>query len=346
MAGALRRLWDRALPMARDFLLLNWVRDIFMYLVRIVERMEQNHIFLSAAALSFNALLCFIPLLLLVFWVLGFYLGTDDAIVMVEKSIRQLDLFPYQREQLRNITVGIIREFVQGSKLAGILGGIGLIWTSSALFGALRTVFGRIFHIEDNRNIFASKLRDFAMLSVVGIAMVLITTFMYASSLLRGLGEDVFGLRLHSWVFDGVVNTASVFLLSFFLFIIVFTLVPDKRQRFRVIVIASFVAALLWGIAKAIFAYYLANLWSIGTVYGPYAVIVATAIWVYYSSITLLFAAEVGQMYEERRRLRKLFTEESLHTVVLNAQRNALEFTRGRRDGKAPLDHDQHSAES
>jgi len=51
-------------------------------------------------------------------------------------------------------------------------------------------------------------------------------------------------------------------------------------------------------------------------------------------------------MYEERRRLRKLFTEESLHTVVLNAQRNALEFTRGRRDGKAPLDHDQHSAES
>lgn len=45
MAGALRRLWDRALPMARDFLLLNWVRDMFMYLVRIVERMEQNHIF-------------------------------------------------------------------------------------------------------------------------------------------------------------------------------------------------------------------------------------------------------------------------------------------------------------
>jgi membrane protein len=305
-----------AIRLLRHFLSLHWVRDRFMYFIRIVERMEHNHIFLSAAGLSFNVLLCFIPLVLLVFYALGFYLGTDEAIATVERFIQELGLFPYERDQLRGMVVELISDFVKGSRLAGLLGGIGLLWTSSALFGALRTVLGRIFHIEDSRSILLSKLRDFAMLSVVGIAVICTTVFMYSVSLVKGLGERTFGLELESWIFSDLLNILSAFILSFLLFLIVFTLVPDRRQHVRVIVLSSAIAAALWGIAKVLFAYYLQHLWRIGLVYGPYAVLVATALWVYYSSLTMLFAAEVGQMYQERRMLRKLFTEESLTDVV------------------------------
>lgn len=317
---------QRALTLLREFLSLHWVRDTFMYFIRIVERMEQNHIFLSAAGLSFNVLLCFIPLVLLVFYALGFYLGTEDAIATVDRSIQDLGLFPYEREQLRGMVIDLIREFVGGSQLAGLIGALGLIWTSSALFGALRTVLGRIFHVEDTRSIFASKLRDFAMLSVVGIAVILVTVFMYGVSMIKGLGQRVFGLELESIIFNDVLNALIPFVLSFLLFLIVFTIVPDKRQRFRVVLIASSIAALLWGLAKFAFSYYLQHLWKIGMIYGPYAVLVATALWVYYSSLTLLFAAEVGQMYDERRRLRKLFTEKSLTRVVERSKETTLRF--------------------
>ncbi|MCZ7555470.1 MAG: YihY/virulence factor BrkB family protein [Bacteroidia bacterium] len=317
---------QQALTLLRDFLSLHWVRDTFMYFIRIVERMEQNHIFLSAAGLSFNVLLCFIPLVLLVFYALGFYLGTEDAIATVDRSIQDLGLFPYEREQLRGMVIDLIREFVGGSQLAGLIGALGLIWTSSALFGALRTVLGRIFHVEDTRSIFASKLRDFAMLSVVGIAVILVTVFMYGVSMIKGLGQKVFGLELESFIFNDVLNALIPFVLSFLLFLIVFTIVPDKRQRFRVVLIASSIAALLWGLAKFAFSYYLQHLWKIGMIYGPYAVLVATALWVYYSSLALLFAAEVGQMYDERRRLRKLFTEKSLTRVVERSRETTLRF--------------------
>jgi membrane protein len=317
---------QQALTLLREFLSLSWVRDTFMYFIRIVERMEQNHIFLSAAGLSFNVLLCFIPLVLLVFYALGFYLGTEDAIATVDRSIQDLGLFPYEREQLRGMVVDLIREFVGGSQLAGLIGAFGLIWTSSALFGAMQTVLGRIFHVHDTRSIFASKLRDFAMLSIVGIAVILVTVFMYGVSMIKGLGQRVFGMQLESWLFNDFLNALSPFILSFLLFLIVFTIVPDKRQNARVVVIASSIAALLWGIAKIIFSYYLQHLWKIGMIYGPYAVIVATALWVYYSSLALLFAAEVGQMYDERRRLRKLFTEKSLTSIVERSRETTLRF--------------------
>jgi len=311
----------KVLDLLRHFLSLYWVRDVFMYLVRIIERMEGNHIFLSAAGLSFNALLCFIPLVLLVFYALGLYLGTEEALATVERSIQDLDLFPYQREQLQVMVLNLIREFLQGSQLAGIIGGIGLLWTSSALFAALRTVLNKIFHARDTLNIFASKLRDFAMLSVVGVALIVVTVFMYTISLIKGIGHNVFGMELDSWIFNDAVNAASPFVLSFILFLLVFSIVPDKRQKARVVFLASIIAAILWGAAKVVFSYYLQNLWKIGAVYGPYAIIVATAIWVYYSSVTLLFAAEVGQMYEERKTLRNLFTEDSLSGIVQRTHR-------------------------
>ncbi len=327
MKAKQERKLARALVKFREFLSLNWVRDSFMYFIRIVERMDENHIFLSAAGLSFNALLCFIPLVLLVFFALGFYLGTEDAIVAVDRYILELGLFPYEREQLRSIVVNLIREFVKGSNIAGIVGALGLTYTSSALFASLRTVLGKIFHMPDTKNIFASKLRDFALLSIVGIAGIIVTVFMYGVSVLKSLGQRVFSVELEAWLFNDVFTAIAPFLLSFLLFILVFTIVPEKRLHYRVILLASSIAALLWGFAKIIFAYYLQNLWEIGAVYGPYAIVVATALWVFYSSLALLFAAEVGQMRAERMNLRSLFTEHSLKGIVERSRSTKLTFT-------------------
>ena len=318
----------KALRFLQDVITLRWVRAIWMYLVRIVERMESNHIFLSAAGLSFNALLCFIPLLLLIFYVLGLYLDSAEALATVDIWIQKLELFPYQKDQLRGIVMDLIQEFVGGSQLAGLFGGIGLLWTSSALFAALRTALNRVFSIQDTKNILVSKLKDFAMLSIVGMALIIVTVFLYGVSLVKGIGENVFGVELQSWVFNDAVSIISPFILSFFLFLLVFYLVPDRRLPLRMIVTSSAIAALLWGVAKFLFAYYLTNLWRIGSIYGPYAIIVATAIWVYYSSVTVLFAAEIAEMSSERRELRRLFSTASLRSVVRQSVETSLEYPR------------------
>lgn len=316
----------KVLQLLEYFFTLRWVRQIWMYLVRIFERMEANHIFLSAAGISFNALLCFIPLLLLIFYVLGFYLSSTDAMSTVDTWIQKLELFPYQKDQLRGIVIELMQEFVSGSSLAGAVGAVGLIWTSSALFAALRTALNSVFSIQDTKNIFVSKLKDFAMLSIVGIVLLAVTVFLYGVSMIKEIGQNVFGVQLQSWIFNDAVNLISPFVLSFVLFCLVFYLLPDRKLPFRIILTSSAIAAILWGFAKLIFAYYLTNLWKIGTIYGPYAIIAATAIWVYYSSITVLLAAEIAEMSSERSELRKLFSSKSLSEIVRRSLSEEIDF--------------------
>ncbi len=287
-----------------------------MYLVRIFERMEDNHIFLSAAGVAFNTLLCFIPLVLIIFYVLGFYLDSASAVRTIDTYIDRLQLFPFQREQLKELVHATLTDFVQGSGLAGIIGIIGLIWTSSALFAALRTVLNRIYHFKDTHNVLVSKLKDFAMLSVVGVVLIIV---MLVSHLLI-LAQEIFSKHLprlaEHWLLTGVMpHVISVFIV-FLAFTLLFRLLPDRRIRLSAIILSSLLASVLWEGAKLLISYYIVNLWSMGRVYGSYAIIIAVALYIYYSAVTLLFAAEVGEMHIERRALKRLFKEQQLRAAA------------------------------
>jgi membrane protein len=305
---------------------------MWMYLIRILERMEDNHIFLSGAAIAFNTLLCFIPMVLIVFYVLGITLDSESAIRTIDSFLDSLELFPFQREQLRLIILGILREFIKGSHIAGIVGGIGLIWTSSALFSALRTVLNQIYHVKDTKNIVLSKLKDLAMISIVGIALILLTVLIYGGAIVKGVAADVFGIQLQQWIFRNGIFHVTSFLVSFLVFCVIFVLVPDKRLPVRVVALTSGIAAFLWNAAKLVFTYYMSNLWGIGKIYGPYAIFAAAAIWVYYSGITILFSAEVGEMYMERRALKRMFRSDSIDRIIDSIHSTALPFAQDRPD--------------
>ncbi|MDH7514519.1 MAG: YihY/virulence factor BrkB family protein [Bacteroidota bacterium] len=292
------------------------IRAVWMYLNRLMERMEDNHIFLSGAAIAFNSMLCFIPLVLVLFYILGLYLDSAAAMRTIDGYLDSLRLFPYEREYIRSRVLTLILDFVRGSHIAGVVGIIGLAWTSSALFATMRTVLNRIFNVRDTRSIVFSKIKDLALLSLVGISLVLITTLSYGLTLVKGVAAQLAGEYFQHWFLQGTFIHVSSTLVNFFLFCVIFLLIPDRRLPVRVVALSSAVAAVLWAVAKALFSYYASNLWSMGKIYGPYAVIVATAVWVYYSSVTILLAAEIGQMAMERRSLRKLFTQESMRNVV------------------------------
>lgn len=286
-----------------------------MYLVRIVERMSDNHIFLSSAGIAFNTLLCFVPLTLVLFYVLGLYLDSESALATIYAYIEGLNLFPFQREMLKDVVDNVVHEFVSGSGIAGLVGIIGLIYTSSALFAAIRTVLNNIFHIPDTKNVVVSKLKDFALLSIVGIMLLLINAALITMSVMLGATSSLFGWTPDSFVLRNLISNALTFVISYIGFYVMFYIIPDKRLPAKAIVLSSTVAALLWALARVGFEFYISRLWTIGKVYGSYSILVAAAIWIYYSGLTLLFSAEIGQMYIERRKLRNLFTEKALLEV-------------------------------
>ncbi len=282
------------------------------YLVRMVERMQDNNLFLSGAAIAFNAILCFLPIVLLVFFFAGLYLPQDDAVRVITDALEQSGLVPFGWEGLATALRDLLSGVQRGASLAGIVGILGVIWASSALFSAVRTALNRIYGARDSMNIFVSKVKDIALILVIGLVLVAMFTFSHAILLIRPIAESVFNKELSGWLFSGVAPVALSFMAIFVGFVLVFVFFPDTRLPWRIVYLSSFSAAILWSIGKGVLGYYFVNLWSLGSVYGPYAILVALALYVYYSSITFLASAEIGQMAIERRFLRRLFAPEEL----------------------------------
>ncbi len=300
----------------RYILSLRWIRQIWMYSVRLVERMDDDHIFLSAGGIAFSTILCLIPVVLLVFYVLSIYLTTEAATRTINEYIDALQLFPIEREQLRTEVFSTLTEFVGVRSLAGIVGGLGLLWSASALFSSIRSVFNKIFRIRVTKNILMSKVKDFVMLSIVGVTFVVAAVFTYGLSAIRYAGEEYFGIGFEGSFLAGSLAYAGSLLVSFVAIYLLFRFVPDRRLPVKAIFLSVLIATLLWEFAKHAFGWYIGHFWSIGRIYGPYSFLVVIAIWIYYSSLTLIVAAEFGEMLIERSYMKRLFRPASLTRVA------------------------------
>jgi len=65
--------------------------------------------------------------------------------------------------------------------------------------------------------------------------------------------------------------------------------------------ISALSSSILWEIAKRIFGYYIYHSSMINKIYGTYAIMLIVIFWIYYSSLTFIIGAEIGQLYRERK---------------------------------------------
>jgi membrane protein len=76
-----------------------------------------------------------------------------------------------------------------------------------------------------------------------------------------------------------------------------------KQPRFRWISIGAFVAILVWILASALFALYVATFGSYDKTYGSLAGAVAGLLWLWITNLALLFGAELDSEIERGRQL-------------------------------------------
>ena len=298
-----------------------FIQPAYTYITRLIDRIDRDNLFLAAAGIAFNALICIAPLFLIVFSILGFYLDPETAIDTIDSYIESLQLFPVQEQEVKQLSHTIVNQFIDSAELAGLVGGFGLIFASTALFSASRTVLNGIFAVQNTKSILVTKLKDVGMLSIVGIVVLAIQITFFSASIMEGLVRAAgFGESVLSWM-EPLSSTIISFVGVFAGFYALFYLIPDKKMSWRTVLLSSAVAAALWTVARMLFTYYITHLWRIGNIYGPYALLVVIAIWGYYSAITVLLAAEIGRMSEERTFIKRLFHPETLAGLRERAMR-------------------------
>ena len=265
-------------------------------------RMEKNHLFLSGAGIAYSIILSTIPLVLLVFSVLGNIIDVASIEEQVNSAIDEL--IPYQGSAvyMKNFILSRIPEVVKYKSLAGGLGLVGLFFTSTWLFSSMRTILNQIFKVDKIKGALIGLLRDFGMVFLVLFFILLSTYLLPTVNFFVSLTEEIeilkpFGLGT---VINEIVPYLSL-LLMFLMFYLFYTFIPYEKMNYKVPMASALWATILWETVRLLFEYYVTNFLALNKLYGTFLFFTVVMFWIFYASIVFLVGAEIGQLYRERR---------------------------------------------
>lgn len=278
------------------------VRKFFKhYFGGLYKRIDEHHVFLYSGGLAFSLFVCIVPFVLIIFAILGMVLemkSVEDQIITFIYTV-----IPYREyaASAQRIIFSRIEEVVEYKTVAGYVGGFGLLFAASGLFSSMRTVLNKVFVAGADKHAVIGKLRDFAMVIMVVMFVLLATIILPAINILKNSADRFRLLRfLQMGIVEHFLITFVSFLMIFLFFYMFYSFIPYAKLGRKVPALSALWAAVLWEIAKRIFEYYITNLASFNKIYGTYAFVVVVAIWIYYASVLFIIGAEIGQLYRER----------------------------------------------
>ena len=261
-------------------------------LVRTVQEMSDDDATHMAASVSYYALFSIFPLLLGLIVIFSMFLEASE--VQTKLTDFTVDYLPGSEELIdANIDASL--------KLRGaltVVAALGLIWSGSAIFGALTRAVNRAWDVHKDRPFHISKLRQLAMALAVGV-MFLVSL---SSSTLVRLAErfadsDMAGA---AFLINGggqILLQGTASLLTLGTFLIIYKFMPNTKTYWRYIWPGAVVGALLFELAKNLFILYLNRFSSFENVYGTLAPVIVLLLWAYVSSLILIMGAELSSEY-------------------------------------------------
>jgi membrane protein len=257
--------------------------------------------FFLAMGLAFNLLLYFIPLALLLISSLGYtFLESERAMAEVQSVVRR---FLPQSEQAFADNLAAI---IANRGLLGLVGSMFFFVFSSTLFGSVRHVLNIVFKAQQRRSFISGVSRDFLMMLITAILLMLAIGAGTFLALARTIGTE----RLPAvaapmlefvWGFTGKLLALGL-LAS--LFYVLYRYAPARRLSRRALLVASLSATILFEFARWAFNWYVAFAHETLTLYGVLGGLMFFFFWLYYASLVFVLGAEIAFAYEQTRLLK------------------------------------------
>ena len=190
--------------------------------------------------------------------------------------------------------------------------GSGIVGTTIGIVTFLLLVTGAVVELQDDLNIIwkakppaSYGVMSFVRTRLVSFALVLGIGFLLLVSLVIDTGLTAVGHYLEA-NFSGAtiilrfLNNLVSFAVAAVLFAMIFKILPAVDITWKDVFTGALVTALLFTFGKFLIGYYLGKS-NVASSYGAAASIITILLWIYYSSLILLFGAEFTKAYAESR---------------------------------------------
>ncbi|WP_406445309.1 YihY/virulence factor BrkB family protein [Streptomyces sp. NBC_00631] len=242
-----------------------------------------------AAALTYYGVLSLFPALLVLVSLLG--IAGGSAIDAVLSNLRQL-----APGAARDIITRAVEQ-LQGRAGAGsVMAVVGLVlalWSASGYVGAFIRAANTVYDMPEGRplwKILPLRVLLTAALLVMAVLSALIVVFTGGIARQAGAALGIGDGALTVW---SIAKWPVLVLLVTLMIAVLYWASPNAKVRgFRWITPGSFVALLIWLIASAGFAFYVAGFASYNKTYGTMAGVVVFLVWLWITNLAVLLGLE------------------------------------------------------
>ena len=261
---------------------------------RLARRLGEDQAGTYAVVVAWNLLLAFFPIVLFLAAILGLALGHAGLATRAQFESVMLSQLPTQPQDTRDALDAI----KQQPGLFFVVGLAGLMWSGSALFGAVEQAFDAIYRVPQ---------RGFVRQKVMGVLMMLL--FAAVAVLLILSSSALTLLRALPLVPDAVLAAGPVLAAAqpvvgigagLILFGAIYSVVPNRRVRVREVWPGTLLAGVGFYLLSLLFPLYLDVAGRGMNQYGKtISVLLVFMAWAYFVGLIVMLGAELNAVLHE-----------------------------------------------
>lgn len=258
-------------------------------------RFNQNKLNQAAGYLTYSTMLALVPLIMVVFFIFSAFPVFNE----VTGELKQF-IFDNFAPNASNMVGEYIDQFVDNSKQMSAVGIVSLIVVALMLINTIDRTLNSIWQDSSIR----PTLFSFAIYwLILTLGPIIIATSIGISSYVTALARDFlqsdmglpFGLKLLSFI---------PFMLTWFIFTLIYSVVPNKKVSIKHSAAGALVAAIFFTLGKQAFTWYITNFPSYQLIYGAMATLPIMLLWIQLSWIAILLGAQLAAVLGDMRLLK------------------------------------------
>lgn len=251
-----------------------------------------------AAALTYYGVLALFPALLVLVSLLG--IAGESATQQVLENLRKL-----APGSARDVISDAVEQLQGNSGVGSFMAVVGLavaVWSASGYVAAFIRISNVIYEMPEGRpvwKILPLRLALTVTLMALACASALIVVFSGGLARQVGTALGIGGPALTLW---SIAKWPVLVLLVTVMIAVLYWAAPNAKGRgFRWVTPGSFLALVIWMLASAGFAFYVANFASYNKTYGALAGVIVFLVWLWITNLAMLLGLEFDAEMVRRR---------------------------------------------
>lgn len=264
-----------------------------------IEEIFEMRIFKLSAALAYYTIFSIPGLLIVVLWIADVLSGHDVTV--------KTDLYNQIGSLVGNSAKLQIEDTIEKASsfpdksVSAVIGLSTLIFGATSIFAEIQDSINMIWRLKAKPKkgrgwlkLILDRLLSFSM--VVSLGFLLMVSLLVNGLMDLFIGQITQRIPESQIAIAYISNLVLTFLITAFLFGLIFKVLPDAKIKWRAVRAGAFFTAVFFMLGKFLISYYLGHN-KMTSAYGAAGSIIVILLWVYYSAVILYFGAAFTRVF-------------------------------------------------